>query len=49
MGVANRRRLDNNCDGRGRAELALPDEASRPGNAILLKQNDKQYDQQNQV
>jgi hypothetical protein len=29
--------------------LALPDEASRPGNAILLKKNDKQYDQYDKV
>jgi len=29
--------------------LASPDYASRPGNATLPKQNDKQYDQQNQV
>jgi hypothetical protein len=49
MGVANRRSLDNNCDGRSRAELASPDYASRPSNAILPKKNDKQYDQQNQI
>jgi hypothetical protein len=49
MGVANRRRLDNNCDGGSRAELALPDYASRPGNAILPTKNDKQSDQETQA
>jgi hypothetical protein len=48
MGVANRRRLDNNCDGRGRAELASPDYASRPSSAILPKKNER-YDQHSKV